>query len=104
VNSFNRVEIGRISADTKPGAGVTIKGMSYSADGKTLVMYSPHINYTANDLKSLADIIRVQIHELGHSLYYITGISPRTRSAMTRGDDEGVALERCVFGNRRIVK
>jgi RHS repeat-associated protein len=49
---------------------------------------SPHINFTVNDEKNSVNILKTQIHELGHSLEHILGIS--------KYKEAGWELENCV--------
>jgi RHS repeat-associated protein len=108
--SFNSVQIGTIGGGGTDD-GVTALGFAPSPDGQGFQQYSPHINYTANNLTNPTYIMAVQIHELGHSLTMITGIQPKIPSKARRpgGPDGGTPLERCVFGgevgrNGRIYK
>ncbi|MEJ7860895.1 MAG: VCBS repeat-containing protein [Pyrinomonadaceae bacterium] len=56
---------------------------------------SPHTNFTANDEKSAVNILKTQIHELGHSLEYIA--RPAV-SGFTQYKEAGWDLENCVVG------
>jgi len=51
----------------------------------------PWLNYTANNLSSQLEVLKTQIHELGHSLDVITGIRYGDK-----GIEAGFKLENCV--------
>ena len=51
----------------------------------------PWINYTANNLTPRLEVLKTQVHELGHSLDVITGIRMKDR-----GVEAGFKLENCV--------
>jgi RHS repeat-associated protein len=51
----------------------------------------PWTNYTANNLPSRLEVLKTQVHELGHSLDVITGIRSRDK-----GIEAGFKLENCV--------
>lgn len=51
----------------------------------------PWVNYTANNLTPRLEVLKTQIHELGHSLDVITGIRYKDK-----GIEAGFKLENCV--------
>lgn len=51
----------------------------------------PWINYTANNLTPQLEVLKTQIHELGHSLDVITGVRYKDK-----GIEAGFKLENCV--------
>ncbi|MGH9949781.1 MAG: hypothetical protein ACRD6X_21645, partial [Pyrinomonadaceae bacterium] len=54
---------------------------------------SPHINYTLSNITNWLDIVKTQIHELGHSLQYITR---NAVGGFPQYDEAGWKLENCV--------
>ncbi len=59
-------------------------------DGMTFGI-NPYRNFTANDVRNPSQILRIQVHELGHSLTYVTGAADKGPR------DAGYRLEDCVF-------
>ncbi len=58
---------------------------------------TPYVNYTGNDLKDPMEVLRTQIHELGHSLDRITQIGYDDSGKQPGKDDlGGRILEDCV--------
>jgi hypothetical protein len=61
---------------------------------------NPYVNYTANDLNA-QDTLRVQTHELAHSLQMITGAATRQTPPQGKGEpgaEEGSDFLECVDG------
>lgn len=95
--SFTSIHVAN-DARTYSAAGITrISGEGLTLTGGFTDRTKPFLNYTANDLNP-REIILNQIHELGHSLSYITGLFERYRG--TRDVEYwGSGLEKC-FLNR----
>lgn len=76
-------------------SGTSPSGINYADAG-----FTPYRNFTGNNLRNPQAILATQIHELGNSLQYITGVTMAANSrAGIQGDtDPGTRLERCVFG------
>jgi hypothetical protein len=58
----------------------------------------PEINYTARDLNDPLEVLKAQVHELGHSLDVITGVRYKDQyeKAPARTTEAGFKLEDCV--------
>lgn len=56
---------------------------------------SPHINFTVSDEKNSLNILKTQIHELGHSLEYI---ARPAIGGYSKYKEAGWKLENCVAG------
>jgi hypothetical protein len=93
--SYNSTQLGHMTLSPSARDGGTILGVGGRPDGKGFATYSPYRNYTASNLTNQALITVIQIHELGHSLSWITGKHPTPKH---HKDDPGRALEECVFG------
>jgi len=67
--------------------GITIEDSTHNA----------YTNYTASDLTDPGDILRTQVHELGHSLALVTRIE---NNAHGTGWEQGKKLVKCMDQNR----
>ncbi len=91
VNAYSQADIKRITGQDWIGVAF---GPGNQARG-----YTPYRNFTANDLTNSRAILATQIHELGNSLQFITGVTmaPNSPAGLGGDTDAGTRLERCVF-------
>lgn len=88
VNAYTSTQLTNIYNSNVPSSQ-HVSGFTYGYTGPTPSGNTAYRNFTANNLTNSLEIVKTQVHELGHSLQAIVG----TRYA---GDQGGQKLEDCV--------